>query len=122
MYVGSGNLCLRVENLERSIRFYEALGLKMVSSEGAPGLSALMRRGNLSIFLMKNFGSDSLNVRGADAFDVYEHLCSEGLEPTSKPGHQEDGGTNWMTQDPDGTASSSILTREKPHPPTGRPS
>lgn len=57
MYVGSGNLCLKVEDLDRSIRFYQALGLQVVPGAGVPGQSALVHRGSFSIFLM-NFGAD----------------------------------------------------------------
>lgn len=107
MHVGAGNICLRVTDLEMSIRFYEALGLSLVEGAGVPDLSALVRRGNFSIFLMKNFGEDSLNFRGADAFDIYEHLREQGLELKGKPErytNEERGedGTAWMTNDPDG--------------------
>jgi hypothetical protein len=74
-------------------------------------LSAYVRRGNFSIFLM-TFGQDSLNFRGADAFDIYEHLDAKGLElkgkperyTTEEPGEGGGDGTAWMTYDPDGHA------------------
>jgi catechol 2,3-dioxygenase-like lactoylglutathione lyase family enzyme len=106
MHVGAGNLCLRVTDLEKSIRFYAALGLSQVDGQGVTDLSALVRRGNFSIFLM-TFGEDSLNFRGADAFDIYEHLRGKRLELKGKPERytsEERGedGTAWMTYDPDG--------------------
>ena len=107
MYVGAANLCLRVTDLEKSIRFYAALGLSQVDGEGVAGVSAVVRRGNFSIFLMLMFGEDSLNFRGADAFDIYEHLRGKGLELKGKPERYTDNefgddGTAWMTYDPDG--------------------
>ena len=107
MHVGAGNICLRITDLEKSVRFYEALGLSRVEGfgmpEGVPGLSALVRRGNFSIFLMKDFGEDSLNFRGADVFEISEHLRKQGLELKGKPERSSsEDGTMWMTYDPDG--------------------
>jgi len=107
MHVGAGNICLRVTDLEVSTRFYEVLGLSRVEGAGTPGLSVLVRRGNFSIFLMENFGEDSLNFRGADAFDIFEHLREQGLDLKGKPERytseeRGEGGTAWMTYDPDG--------------------
>jgi len=107
MYVGQATLCLTVKDLEESLRFYEALGLKQVDNIGAAGVSALVHRGNFSIFLM-TFGQDSLNFRGADAFDVHENLQGKGLELEGEPERYTNSdkggedGTSWMTYDPDG--------------------
>jgi catechol 2,3-dioxygenase-like lactoylglutathione lyase family enzyme len=100
MYTGTASLCLRVSDLEKSIHFYEALGL--TASRHPSGIAASVRRGHFSIYLMMTFGVDSINFRGADAFDVHAHLQANGIAAKGKPEHTQQPGTAWMTEDPDG--------------------
>jgi len=102
MFAGVPTLCLRVQDLSRAIRFSEALGLQADSAREVPGTSAHLSRGSFKLFLMQEFGTDSITFRGTDAFAVEQHLHEQNL---SAPGHakrQEDGGSHWMTEDPDG--------------------
>lgn len=101
MYLGSVNWCLRVKNLEEAVRFYTSLGLERVEGVGG-GEAALMRRGSFSLYLMHQFGGDSMNFRGADAFEVFEHMRREGWTLDGKPEPTQQPGTAWMTHDPDG--------------------
>jgi catechol 2,3-dioxygenase-like lactoylglutathione lyase family enzyme len=119
MFVGKATLCLRVKDLERSIRFYEALGMQALrvgqrgdGSWAAAGVrrcglpaplgdvavSPYFDAGALDIYLMCGFGGDSITFRGADVHEVREHLRREGwkLEGEPKPSW------GWSTWDPDG--------------------
>ncbi len=101
-FAGSASLCYRVDDLDRAIQFYSALGLKVVPEVGLPGQSCLVRRGGFSIFLM-TFGVDSLNFRGIDAFDVQAQLSAAGVSiNTDAPTRNPDGGSTWLFNDPDG--------------------
>lgn len=100
MYAGTVSVCLRVEDLQASVQFYEALGFSEVPG-GMDGQSAVMHRGSARLFLM-NFGVDSLNFRGADAFEVRAHLERSGVAAPGMAERQDDGGTQWLTEDPDG--------------------
>jgi catechol 2,3-dioxygenase-like lactoylglutathione lyase family enzyme len=99
MYTGTVTHCLRVSDLEKSIRFYEALGMGVSRHPG--GRAANLRRGHFNIYLI-TFGVDSINFRGADAFEVHAHLQASGIEAKGKPEHTTPPGTAWTTEDPDG--------------------
>ena len=100
MYTGTVSVCFRVEDLQAAVRFYEALGFSEVEG-GMAGHSAVMHRGSARFFLM-NFGVDSLNFRGADAFEVRAHLERAGEHASGTAERQDDGGTQWLTEDPEG--------------------
>ena len=100
MFSGTLSVCLRVEDLPQAVRFYTALGFTEVEG-GMAGRSAVMPRGSARLFLM-NFGADSLNFRGADAFAVKDHLQRLGESAPGEPESQDDGGDAWLTEDPAG--------------------
>jgi catechol 2,3-dioxygenase-like lactoylglutathione lyase family enzyme len=102
MYVGAPTLCLHVKDLSKSIEFYEALGFSLrPGPEEALGVSAKLTQGTFAIFLM-TFGSDSITFRGIDAFEIQQDLEAKGLNCLGDPLRQDDGGSQWLTEDPSG--------------------
>lgn len=96
MYAGTGVLCFKVSDVQKSIRFYEAIGLTGWSHPS--GLAGGVGRGLFGIYLMGfDCKGDWVNFRGADAFEVHARLRRSGIEAPGEP-----TGTSWMTEDPDG--------------------
>jgi len=108
MFCGTPTLCLKVNDLAASKRFYEALGF--VTLDEYKDLRVVVRRGHFTIALMTFLDANCLNLRGADVGEVYEKLKPEFPELAGeldryKAGDYdgaEVGGACWLTEDPDG--------------------
>ncbi len=107
MYAGRPHLCLKSKHMDASRRFYEALGFSVVDE--VAGLRIVLERGSFNLALMSFLDEDSLNLRGADAFAIRDHLQQRGISAEGEPEHYKKekydadaDGTCWLTRDPDG--------------------
>ena len=109
MYAGRPHFCMKSRNLDASRHFYEALGFAVV--EEVPGKRITLERGNFRIALMTFLDEDLLNLRGADAFAIHDHLGRKGISAPGEPERYrkekfdaDADGACWLTRDPDGHA------------------
>ena len=107
MYAGRPHLCLKSKHMDASRRFYEALGFSVVDEVG--GLRIVLERGSFNLALMSFLDEDSLNLRGADAFAIRDHLRQQGISAEGEPEryvkekyNADADGACWLTRDPDG--------------------
>jgi catechol 2,3-dioxygenase-like lactoylglutathione lyase family enzyme len=109
MVPGWPSLCLDVRDLERSTRFYEALGMEVLPELSAPGARVVLRSGGFRMALFAGIGTNLLNIRGADVPAAHAAMTARfpGLE--GEPERYTPGGANgadfagwsWSTRDPD---------------------
>ena len=107
MYAGRPHLCLKSKHMDASRRFYEALGFSVVDE--VAGLRIVLERGSFNLALMSFLDEDSLNLRGADAFAIRDHLRQQGISAEGEPEryvkekyNADADGACWLTRDPDG--------------------
>ena len=94
--------CLKVEDLEASIQFYQKLGFKMVTDEREYKW-AMLQHNNMALCLYQGHLKENLiNFRGGDIKEIVQKAAAQGLE-FSKPAAQEPDGS-WSAEivDPDG--------------------
>lgn len=108
MFYGSPTLCLKVEDLAASRRFYEALGF--VPFNEVDGRRVVLRRGHFTLALMTFLEANLINFRGADVAAAHRALKAQLPELDGEPeryvpdqSNQADAaGMSWLTRDPDG--------------------
>jgi len=109
MDYGWTSLCLPAKDLDRSRRFYEALGMELV--EEIEGVRAVLRNGPFRLALMTFLSEPLLNWRGADTFVVHDTVkvaCPDApgapnAYRADDPEFEADAdGVSWSTRDPDG--------------------
>ena len=108
MFYGSPTLCLKVEDLAASRRFYEALGF--VPFNELDGRRVVLRRGHFTLALMTFLEGNVLNFRGADVATAHKTLKSQLPELEGEPeryvpdqdNEADAAGVSWLTRDPDG--------------------
>ncbi len=108
MYWGWTSLCLPATDLDRSARFYEAIGMERV--EKVPSVRIVLGNGGFRLALMPFLEGPLLNVRGADV----PRACAAATERSpDHSGRAESyepddanrasaAGTSWLTHDPAG--------------------
>ena len=106
-YVGWPSLCLRVTDLESSKKFYEAVGLSLISE--VPGKRAILGFGAFRLALMTFLDESLINVRGSDVLATRERLRADfpNLEGEADFYSAEEydadaDGCCWTARDPDG--------------------
>ncbi len=108
--------CYRIGDIDRSVSFYEALGLeerrRMDLPDGATNVFMGLPGDADRLELTKNPGVDSYDlgdgynhiaIAAADLDTTLEQLAGEGIEPERPPYHVgEDGPRICFVRDPDG--------------------
>ena len=109
--------CYRITNPERSVAFYEALGLEKrrempireeamnyflgVPGQDSPELELTYNFGVDSYELGTGYGHIALTVEDLDG--TLDRLAEQGIEPEREPYQVREGGSRlWFVQDPDG--------------------
>lgn len=109
MDFGWTSLCLPAKDLDRSRRFYEAVGMQVM--ETVPGRRVVLRNGPFRLALMPFLDAPLLNWRGGDAFAVHDAVKAVWPDATGAPtayrAHDPESeadadGACWATRDPDG--------------------
>ena len=109
MYFGYPTLCLNVKDLAASTRFYQAMGMQPIESASGERY-AVLQLGAFRLGLFEGvIPENSLNLRGADVFEVHRRMSTQLPELEGEPerysAEQYDAtadGACWMTHDPDG--------------------
>lgn len=106
-YYGWPSLCLKVDDLEESKRFYSSMGMQVVSE--VEGKTVLLRYGIFRLALMTFLDENLLNFRCGNVRQIYsdfkESFPDLPGEPEDYTREQYDAtadGSCWATQDPDG--------------------
>jgi len=95
-------LCLNVRDLEKSLAFYNALGLTQVGGTVEEGWAMLGYR-NLCLGLYQgHLGQNLLNFRGGDVFALAEELKRRGFTLKQGAEVEPDGSAGAWLDDPDG--------------------
>lgn len=102
MKLGQPELSLNVKDLQSSMRFYQALGLRRV--EGDPGDDwVVVEGGGLRVGLYQGHVPDnSISFFGGDIAGVAADLEEAGFQSSISPCLEEDGSTGAHFRDPDG--------------------
>lgn len=102
MKLGWWDVCLNVQDLEKSRSFYEKLGLQVVEGNAEQGYW-VMANDSARIGLYKGHIQEFvLNFRGGDVMANAEALGAKGLTFESGPTEVEGGGGSATLRDPDG--------------------
>ncbi len=113
MNIGNGSISLKVDNLENSIEFYQALGFKqsggnidyryivMQNDTMTIGLYEGMLEANMLTFNPK-WDRNCNGVEGDDVRGIHQHLEQLGYKPEQLGNDSESGPNHFMIKDPDG--------------------
>lgn len=109
MFSGWATVCLKVDDLGASMRFYEQLGMEVV--EQVEGLRVILKSGSHHIALMTFLDENLLNLRCGDVTAIFDSMTRELPALEGAPQHYTPSdlnhgaaapGTSWRTRDPDG--------------------
>jgi len=102
MKLGWCDVCLNVQDLETSRKFYEILGLEVVEGD-AKRKYYVLKNDSIRVGIYKEaFEGFMLNFRGGDVLANSAILKERGLEFYSEPTEGKDGGASATILDPDG--------------------
>lgn len=102
MNLGWCDVCLNVEDLDASRKFYEKLGLQLVEGNEDDGYFVLYNDA-IRIGLYKgHFEGFMFNFRGGDVLENARALQEKGLVLESGPTPGKEGGGSATLHDPDG--------------------
>ena len=104
MDLGEHHSCLNVQDLTRSIEFYQKLDFMIIGDHRSESW-AVLQHNNMTLCLFQGHIDENLiNFRGGDIEAIYNEATDRGLEFT-KPAHIEpDGSWSAEIRDPDGNA------------------
>ena len=102
MDLGEYHPCLNVQDLTRSIDFYQKLDFTIIGDHRSENW-AVLRHSNMILCLFQGHIDENLiNFRGGDVEAIYSEAASRGLKFT-EPAHLEpDGSSSAEIRDPDG--------------------
>ncbi len=102
MYLGWFELGLDVRNIEKSLKFYEALGFQLV--EGSiEERTVTLQKDDCRLALYQGYiKGNQLIFRGGDVRNIAHEATQKGLSFETEPFVGDDGGTGAMLRDPDG--------------------
>lgn len=102
MKLGIPEISLKVESIQDSLSFYQALGFGIVEGAIAEKWSIVENSG-LRIGLYEgHIESNSLTFFGGDVAEITEAMKKQGFDPSSPPTREEDGSLGATILDPDG--------------------
>ncbi|MHA2249131.1 MAG: VOC family protein [Candidatus Kariarchaeaceae archaeon] len=103
--LGRTDICLDVENLEKSLKFYLNLGLQEVEGKKEEGW-VVVQQANLRLALYQKDPSSNkdnltINFRGGDVKQIANKLSEMGYQFTTLASESEDGSWGSTLYDPD---------------------
>ena len=102
MDLGENYPCLNVEDLPKSIEFYEKLGFKMILDKTDEDWAWLQHNNMVVCLYCGQIGKNLINFRGGDVKAIYEEAIERGLEFTGEAEEHSEGGWSATLVDPDG--------------------
>jgi catechol 2,3-dioxygenase-like lactoylglutathione lyase family enzyme len=103
MHLGKLDICLRIEDVETSMRFYQGLGFEVVEGNASDGWAVLTNdQVRIGLFQPQFMSTEfSLNFRGANISKLIQELQCQGysLEGVKT---KIDGTGSAILRDPDG--------------------
>jgi len=102
MDLGEFYPCLKVQDIEQSIRFYQKLGFRLIDDHRDENW-AILQHTNMALSLYQGHIDENLiNFRGGDIAAIVREAAAQGLA-FSQPATQEaDGSWSAEIRDPDG--------------------
>lgn len=102
MQSGYLDLCLKVENIEKSLAFYKVLGFRESVGSIEDGF-LYISNGIATIGLFEKYIAKTLlNFRGGDVYKIEEELEKHGFSMKEKAVKEDDGSDSAYIEDPDG--------------------
>ena len=102
MDLGEYTACLNVQDLERSIRFYQKLGFEMVEDQRHENW-AVLKHNNLFLSLYQGHIQQNLiNFRGGDIEAIAHEIAARGIDFSLPGAEHPDGSWSAEVCDPDG--------------------
>ena len=102
MDLGEHFPCLKVQDLRRSIEFYEKLDFKIVEDH-TPENWAVLQHNNMALCLFQgHIDVNLINFRGGDIEAIQQEAASRGLEFSRPAQRHPDGSWSAEIRDPDG--------------------
>lgn len=100
--LGSFEICLSVNDLGRSLQFYEALGFRRAAGNVKRGWMMLEYRGVRLGLFQGILGGSLINFRGGDVLSIAEYLQDVGISLGEGAVVGSDGTVRVSIRDPDG--------------------
>lgn len=100
--LGSFEICLSVNDLGRSLQFYEALGFRRAAGNVKRGWMMLEYRGVRLGLFQGILGGSLINFRGGDVLSIAEYLQDVGISLGEGAVVGSDGAVRVSIRDPDG--------------------
>jgi catechol 2,3-dioxygenase-like lactoylglutathione lyase family enzyme len=100
--LGSFEICLNVNDLGKSLQFYEALGFNRVAGNIERGWTVLEYQGVRLGLFQGILGGSLLNFRGGDVLSIAEYLQDVGISLGEGAVVGSDGTVRVRIRDPDG--------------------
>ena len=100
--LGDFTLCLKVENLAESIRFYQKLGFQVIDDQSQDKWAVLQHNNLILSLYQGHIERNLLNFRGGDINDIAEKAVLNGIAFSQSPVREEDGSWSAEAKDPDG--------------------
>ena len=94
--------CLNVQDLAKSIAFYEKLDFKVIEDHRAENW-AVLRHNNMVLCLFQgHIERNLINFRGGDVEAIHQEATARGLQFAKGAHLEEDGSWSAELEDPDG--------------------
>ncbi|MFK7802454.1 MAG: VOC family protein [Anaerolineae bacterium] len=94
--------CLNVQDLEKSVDFYQKLGFKMTGDHRQENW-AVLQHNNMALCLYQgHIVENMINFRGGDVETIVKEASAAGLEFENPAAQESDGSWGAEIRDPDG--------------------
>ena len=102
MDLGEHYPCLNVQDLTRSIEFYQKLDFTIIEDHTSENW-AVLQHNNMALCLFQGHIDENLiNFRGGNIEAIHKEATSRGLKFTKPPSLEPDGSWSAEIRDPDG--------------------
>jgi catechol 2,3-dioxygenase-like lactoylglutathione lyase family enzyme len=99
---GALDVCLKVKDIEASVKFYGKLGFRQAEGEPSKGWSVQERHGVRIGLFRDAIDKNILNFRGGNIAAIARDLEKQGLKPYKVRVLKSEGVGNVFVDDPDG--------------------
>ena len=104
MDLGEHYPCLDVQDLARSIEFYQKLDFTIIEDHRSENWAVLQHNNMVLSLFQGHIDENLINLRGGDIEAIAEELTARGIEFTMPARLHPDGSWNAEVRDPDGNS------------------